>query len=228
MKRIPLLLLAALFVCANLPAVAGLPGADNSADINNEFVHVIHGKDMPHVLSQRHRHDVNRVMIYLDAGDMDIMPESGPVVHQHWHAGEVAWSPARGWHTSENVGSKPMRMVEIELKKPGPRVPPTRNPKLDPLRIDPSHYKLLFENSQVRVMRSWREPGGSEPLHEHAGAGRVTVFLTNLDSRVKSASGAVTMQHALAGDATWSAGSVVHSSTNTGKNRIEVIVVEVK
>lgn len=222
MKRSLWLLLALLVSCAAAPAAA------NSADISNDYVHVIHGTDQPRVLSPLHRHEFNRVMIYLDAGQMVITPQNGPVQKQHWQAGDVAWSPSDGWHTSENVGADPLRMVEIELKKPGPRTPPKRNPKLDPLKIDPAHYKLLFENAQVRVLRSWREPGGAEPLHEHTGAGRVTVFLTNLDAATKTPSGATSVQHQLAGDATWTAGSVVHRSTNTGKNRLEVIVVEVK
>ncbi|HWG59865.1 MAG TPA: cupin domain-containing protein [Candidatus Acidoferrales bacterium] len=222
MKRTPWLLLAFLAFCV------GSFAAGQRAEINNAYVHVIHGTDAPHVKSAPHRHEFNRVMIYLDAGEMTITPAQGPVEQQHWKAGDVAWSPARGLHTSENVGTAPLRMIEIELKKPGPAVAPRRNPKLDPLVIDPRHYALLFENRQVRVMRSWREPGGTEPLHEHTGAGRVTVFLTNLDTTTKAANGKTSTQHQRAGDATWSAGSVIHRSTNAGKNRLEVIVVEVK
>jgi hypothetical protein len=202
--------------------------ADDAVKIDNDVVRIIKATELPHNKGPLHRHAMNRVMVYLDAGDITINHEDGRVEEQHWKAGDVAWSLADGMHTSENVGVGPIRLVEIELKKPAPATPPVRKPELDPLAIDSAHYTLFFENDQVRVFRSWREPGGAEPLHEHTGAGRATVLLTNLDSKVKLANGSTIDQHGMAGDVTWSDGAVVHTSTNVGANRLEVIVVEVK
>lgn len=202
--------------------------ADNPVKIDNDVVRIVKVTDMPHAKGALHRHEMNRVMVYLDAADITINYEDGHKDEQHWKAGQVAWSPAGGMHTSENVGSEPIRIVEIELKKPAPATPPVRKPELDPLAIDTAHYVLLFENDQVRVFRSWREAGGAEPVHEHTGVGRATVLLTDLDSKVKLANGTTIDQHGSPGDVTWSAGPVTHSSTNVGANRLEVIVVEVK
>jgi hypothetical protein len=106
-------------------------------------------------------------------------------------------------------------------------VAPVRNRELDPVAIDPQHNRLLFENTQVRVFQSWREPGAAEPMHQHAGAGRATVLLTDLDGSVKLADGAISELRGAVGDVFWS-GPVTHSTTNRGSKKSEVIVVEMK
>ena len=127
-------------------------------------------------------------MIYLTSGDLNVSYQDGKVDKQHWKAGQVAWSPAGGMHISEDVGTQPLHIIEVELKKP-PSHAPARKRDLDPVAIDPKHNVLLFENAQVRVFRSMREAGGAEMMHEHAGTGRVGVFLTDLNGTVKLADG---------------------------------------
>jgi quercetin dioxygenase-like cupin family protein len=215
------LLTSVLLCCASLSA------ADDRVKIDNDVVRILKVLDTPHQKSALHRHEFNRVMIYLDNGEMEIVHEDGNKEKQHWKAGQVAWSAAGGQHTSENVGSSPLRIVEIELKRPAPASPPVRKRELDPLAIDPKHNHLLIENGQVRVFRSWREPGAAEPMHEHVGAGRATVLLTDLDGIVKLADATTSELRGSAGDVFWS-GPVTHSTTNRGSKRSEVIVVEVK
>lgn len=199
--------------------------ADDRVKIDNDAVRVLNVVDQPHTPSALHRHEVNRVMIYLSAGDLTVRYQDGKVEEQHWKPGQVAWSPAGGMHISENVGSTPLRIIEVELKKPASKAP-KRDRKLDPVAIDPKHNVLLFENAQVRVFRSWREPGATEMMHEHVGTGRVGVFLTDLDATVKLGDGSSSALHLKAGDVTWS-GPVTHATTNLGPNRFEMIVVEV-
>lgn len=194
--------------------------------VENDAVRIVEANDQPHHPGALHRHERNRVMIYLTAGDQELRYQDGHVEHQHWKAGQAAWSPAGGFHISENVGAKPLRIIEIELKKPGPAKPPLRRRELDPVAMDPAHNILLFENDQVRVFRSIREAGGTEIMHEHLGAGRVGVFLTDLNATVKLADGSSSAIHEKAGDVTWS-GPVTHATTNLGPNKLEMIVVEV-
>ena len=211
-----------------IPILFGLVlafAADDPGKIDNDAVRVLKAVDQPHHPGALHRHDVNRVMVYLTSGDQTLRYQDGKVDEQHWKAGQVAWSPAGGLHVSENVGAQPLRIVEVELKKEQSKAP-ARNPKLDPVVIDPRHNVLLFENSQVRVFRSWREAGGTEMVHEHTGTGRVGVFLTDLNATVKLADGSTNPLHLTAGDATWSA-PVTHATTNLGPNRMEMIVIEV-
>jgi quercetin dioxygenase-like cupin family protein len=217
--RMPIVLLALSTVL--------LVAADDRGKVDNDSVRIVKAVDQPHKKGSLHQHTVNRVMIYLDAGDITLVSEDGRKDAQHWKAGQVAWSPAGGKHTSENVGDSPIRIVEIELKKPAPSIAPARRPDLDPVKIDAKHNVLLFENDQVRVFRSWREAGKSEPMHEHAGTGRIAVLLTDMDARVKTQDGKETALRGSAGDSFWS-GPVIHSTTNIGPQRIEMIVVEVK
>jgi hypothetical protein len=199
--------------------------ADDRVKIDNASVRVLNVVDQPHSPSALHQHELNRVMIYLTSGDLDVRYQDGHVDKQHWKVEQVAWSPAGGMHISENVGATPLHIIEVELKKASSKAP-ARNPKLDPVAIDPKHNILLFENAQVRVFRSIREAGGTEMMHEHAGTGRVGVFLTDLNATVKIADGSSTPLHVKAGDVTWS-GPVAHATTNLGPNKLGMIVVEV-
>jgi quercetin dioxygenase-like cupin family protein len=199
--------------------------ADDRVKIDNDAVRVLNVVDLPHNPSALHRHELNRVMVYLTSGDLNVRYQDGHVEEQHWKAGQVAWSPAGELHISENIGAKPLHIIEVELKK-APSKAPVRNPKLDPVAIDPAHNVLLFENAQVRVFRSLREAGGTEMMHEHAGTGRVGVFLTDLNATVKLADGSSSPLHVQAGDVSWSA-PVTHATTNLGPNKLEMIVIEV-
>lgn len=194
--------------------------------IDNDFVRVIRTVVPPHEKTPVDEDPFNRVMVYLDQGALEVRSQDGRVEKHHFRAGQAVWAAAAGPQTSENTGREPVRVIEIELKKPGPVTAPVRAKDLDPVAIDPKHNILLFENDQVRVFRSWREPGAEERLHEHTGAGRVAVFLTDIDAAVH-AQGSETPLHASAGEVSWS-GPATHSALNTGARKFEMIVVEVK
>ena len=207
--------------------VPALAAADDRVKFDNDAVRVLKITDVPHKKSTLHKHELNRVMIYLTAGDLDVTAENGKVEHQHWKAEQVAWSPAGGLHTSENVSEKPLVIVEVELKRKSPAAP-RRDPKLDPVAIDPKHNNLIYENAQVRVFRSWREPGMSELMHEHTGAGRVVVLLTDIYAKVRMGNGEASELKDKAGEVHWTAGGSTHVGTNAGAARFDMILVEVK
>lgn len=196
-------------------AVIDAPPADQT-DIDNDFVRATRSLIPPREKTEPREHPFNRVLVYLDDATFE---------KQRLRAGQAAWSSS-GMHSIGNAGSAPVRVIEIELKQPAPVNPPVRAKELDPVLIDPKHNILLFENDQVRVFRSWREPGASERFHEHTGAGRVGVFLTDIDATIRS-DGPETKLHAGAGDVSWS-GPAKHAATNTGARKFEMIVVEVK
>jgi hypothetical protein len=200
--------------------------AEGRVQIDNEFVRAISMVVAPHEKTEPAGRPLPRVIVYLDKGAFQIRNGNGAASKHDFRAGSAVWSPAEGIHTRENTGRAPVRMVEIELKKPAPVVFPARLKELDPLAIDPKHNILLFENDQVRVFRSWREPGASELLHEHTGVGRVAVFLTDIDAVIRG-DGQETSLHAPAGEVSWS-GPAKHAAVNTGSRKFEMIVVEVK
>ncbi len=202
--------------------------ADDRVKIDNEFVKVLKVTSEPGAKSAPHVHTVNRVMIYLGAGAIDIAFPDGRVDHQKWKPEQVAWSPAASTHTSHNVGGTSIPIVEVELKQPAPSSPPKRDPKLDPVAIDAKHNILLLENDQVRVFRSWREPGQSEMMHEHTGRGRIVVLLTSIDAKVKAGDGTESSMKLPAGEIRWTQGPVTHAGTNSGASRFDMILIELK
>jgi len=214
-------------ILAALLFLSCVAAADDRVAIDKQAVRVLKVLEQPHQKTPLHQHVYNRVIVYLDAGEMTVHPDRGLVEVNRYAAGQVTWSPAGGKHISENSGNAPMRIVEIELKNPAPKTPPPRSPALDPVTLDPEHNVLLFENPQVRVFRSWREPGAQEKMHEHVGAGRVAILLTDIHAQVKLADGTSSKLDGSAGEALWSL-PVKHAATNLGSKKFEMIIVEVK
>ena len=127
-----------------------LPAQSPPAPIENEFVRVVYATDQPVAKpGALHEHKQNRVMIYLDPGDMQIRYADGRIDNQHWKAGEVAWSAAGGMHTSQNVSKAPIRIVEIEVRSPG-----VTSETVSRL------FKPIIDNPQVLVYENTQAPAG--------------------------------------------------------------------
>ena len=92
-----------------LPLIAFALHGQSTVNIENPTVRILTAIDRPHQKSALHKHDSNRVMIYLTAGDLDVTTEDGRTDHQHWKAGDIAWSPGGPLHVSENVGAGELR-----------------------------------------------------------------------------------------------------------------------
>ena len=179
--------------------------------------------EQPHHPGPMHVHPTSRVQVYLGAGEMAFTLPDGKVEKAVFKAGDVRWSPAGVRHISENISDHPFQLVEIELKnQPHPFTPSD----LDPLKTDPKHYSLEFENDQVRVIRAHMGPHESVPVHEHT-LNRVTVFLTDQNIRATNPDGKVqTMVHK-AGDVIWSTPQT-HKEENLNDRPFEVVAVEIK
>jgi len=145
--------------------------------IDDPRVRVVVATEQPHKPSAMHEHGMNRVMIYLGDGEMKYTSANGKVQILKFKTGDVKWNPAEGPHTSENISDHPFQMVEIELKNK-PQSPPTVLSKLDPLKVDPKHYTLEFENEQTRVLRVRFGPMEKGLEHEHTYS-NVVVYLND-------------------------------------------------
>src|SRR5260370_39546647 len=51
----------------------------------------------------------------------------------------------------------------------------------DPVKVDPRHYKVEFENERVRVLRIKYGPGEQSVMHSHPEA--IAVFLTDTNHK---------------------------------------------
>src|SRR5438093_11787045 len=71
----------------------------------------------------------------------------------------------------------------------------------DPVKVDPKHYKVEFENDQVRVLRIQYGPGEKSVMHSHPDA--VQVFLTDTHARFTYPDGKNEELNAKAGQAAW-------------------------
>jgi beta-alanine degradation protein BauB len=205
-------------------ALAPIPTQPSAPLFENNEVKVFRALEKDHVLGKFHQHQMNRVMVYLQSGRQRFEYQDGrPPEVFDWKAGQVVWSPPTGMHLPQ-VLDHDFNIIEIELKTPGTDKAVTGD--LDPLKVDPVHYKLEFENPQVRVVRVRVEPHGVTRMHAHS-TDRVTIFLTDEKFRVKDGTGKVEMVEHKAGDVVW-ATPTEHEEQNLSDQPFEAVTVEVK
>lgn len=95
----------------------------------------------------------------------------------------------------------------------------------DPVKVDANHYKVEFENSQVRVLRIKVNPGEKSVMHRHPNA--VAIFLTDLDGKFTFPNGTSESVTSKAGEARWTP-AITHLPENTSSQPFELILVELK
>jgi hypothetical protein len=143
-----------------------LPFTPATVPFDNKLARVQLSSAAPKELTPPHVHLINRVMIYFDAGTNRITYQNGVVRLEVFRAGDVQWNNAMGTHTAEIIAAGPVNIAHIELKSPANMVPTIRYSALDPLKLDPAHYKVEIENNQVRVLRLHLKRGEKTPLYE--------------------------------------------------------------
>ena len=95
----------------------------------------------------------------------------------------------------------------------------------DPVKVDPKHYTVEFENEHVRVLRIKYGPGEKSVMHSHPES--IAVFLTD-------AHGKFTYPDGRTEDINAKAGTVQrmdahsHLPESSSKKAFEVIAVELK
>jgi quercetin dioxygenase-like cupin family protein len=95
----------------------------------------------------------------------------------------------------------------------------------DLAKVDPTHCKVVFENTYVRVLRWTEAPGDKVPMHKHPAL--VSVSLTAGKTRFTSPDGKTEEVESSPGQATWSE-PTAHSSENLSAAPEEVVQVELK
>jgi len=199
--------------------------AQSATGIDNDQVRVVTVTDQPHVKSKLHEHPFNRVMVYLRPGRQEIISADGKKTTLTWNAGDVKWSPASGMHTSEVISDAPVTIVELEVKKPGDPAKKITT-TLDPLKVAPKNFSLIFENEQVRALRLKLGPHESVPTHEYT-LSHLTVCMTDLNARLTAAGGAAEAVQHKTGDFKWS-GPSQEKIENLSDQPLETVVLEMK
>ena len=203
--------LARCGLSALLAAVTLLGQAPSNVKIDSPQARVLVVTEQPHHPSALHEHPMNRVMIYLGSGQMMRRTPDGKMQKLEFKAGDVRWSPAEGPHTSEYIADQPFQLVEIELKnQPQPHI---EMPGNDPLKADPKHYSLEFENDQVRVLRVRFGPHEKGVLHEH----KLNHIVVYLNDQAKGKAGEVRLDEPM-----------THTEENPLDHAVERIAVDLK
>jgi len=97
--------------------------------------------------------------------------------------------------------------------------------KADPVKVDPKHYKVEFENESVRVLRISYGPAEKSVMHNHPNA--VAVFLTDGMTRMTTPDGKSQDMPTKAGGASWTPAGA-HLPQNVGNKPFELVLVELK
>jgi quercetin dioxygenase-like cupin family protein len=95
----------------------------------------------------------------------------------------------------------------------------------DPLKVDPKHYTVEFENSQVRVLRIKVRPKEKSVMHQHPDA--VAIFVTDTNAKFTFPDGKTEDANRKAGDVLWTP-ATTHLPENASDQAFEVILVELK
>src|SRR6476469_4373250 len=95
----------------------------------------------------------------------------------------------------------------------------------DPTVVDAKHYKVMFENDQVRVLKITYGPKEKSVMHEHPNA--VAVFLVDGQIKFELADGKSQDAAVKAGQAMFTPGGK-HLPENVGDKPFEVVLVELK
>jgi len=95
----------------------------------------------------------------------------------------------------------------------------------DPVKVDPKHYTVVFENNEVRVLRVHYAPGEKSVMHSHPDS--VAVFMEDEKAKMTHPDGKSEEVSGKKGEAIFTpAGS--HLPENIGSGPLDVILVELK
>lgn len=193
---------------------------DYKVEIDNAWVRVLRVKHPPHARIAMHQHPAT-VAVFLTEIHEKITGADGTVRNLDRKAGEVGFNEANK-HAEENLANQPLEAVIIELKPGAPKSPPIT---LDPVKLDPEHHPVVFENDRVRVLRTILPPHVKAPMHEHPHY--VVVYLTELHTSMKLGDGRVVDNPRQPGEIAWR-DALKHQTEQMGDKTAMEIQVELK
>ena len=195
---------------------------DFKVEIDNQWVRVLRLRFGPHGSHGMHQHP-NSVLVFLTNTDLKITKMDGAVQEVHRKAGEVFYLDAAR-HSEVNLSDQAAEVVLVELK-PENFQEAHQTVTLDPVKLDAEHHTVPFENERVRVLRTVLEPHIKSPVHEHPHY--VVIYLTDLHTTMKLATGVMVDNPRKAGEIAWR-DAYSHQTENIGEQTAVEIQVELK
>jgi quercetin dioxygenase-like cupin family protein len=95
----------------------------------------------------------------------------------------------------------------------------------DPVKVDPTHYKVVFENAGVRVLKIDYAPGSKSVMHQHPDS--IVIPLVASKVRFATPDGKSADQE-LPNESAMYTPAGRHSPSNIGTARVDAILVEFK
>jgi quercetin dioxygenase-like cupin family protein len=95
----------------------------------------------------------------------------------------------------------------------------------DPVKADPKHYKVTFENENVRILRISVPPHEGAPMHSHPAS--VLIWITDSHIKLTHPDGKTEEAFRPAGQTNWSEAET-HAGENIGETNSECVQVEFK
>ncbi len=127
----------------------------------NDRVRVLHFNEPGHSKLPMHSHPAY-VTVAFTAGHGRYTFPDGKTTDQHTKANDVTYSEAIT-HAFESLSGAASESIMVELKKPGAAA--AAKTTLDPVELDPKHYKVVIDNDQVRVLRAKYGPHEKSVMH---------------------------------------------------------------
>ena len=189
----------------------------------NDQVRVLRFTEPGHSKLPMHSHSNSYVAVGFNADDSKYTFPDGKTSEERTKAGEASYSKSVT-HASENLTDKTSEAVMVELKAHAGAAPSAKT-ELDPVKVDPKHYKVLIDNDEVRVLRAKYGPHEKSVMHEHPNS--VAVFMTDGHVKFNLADGTSQDSDAKAHDAIWTPAGK-HLPVNLTDKPMEVVIVELK
>lgn len=191
-------------------------------EFENDHVRILRVKYGPKEKSVMHQHPAGVAVSLTEMKGNFALP-GGKVEERRFKVGEVRWTDAES-HLPESLSDKPFEVILIELKGGKTTGKTTPSVTEDPAKVDSKHYKVEFENDQVRVLRVKLGPQEKTQMHVHPA--NIAIFLTDGHARFTLPDGKKQEATLKAGQFLW-AGQERHAGENLG-GPFEAIVVELK
>jgi quercetin dioxygenase-like cupin family protein len=189
--------------------------------LENDQVRVLKIHYNPKEKSVMHEHPAS-VVVFLNNSKTTFTLPDGSKLDGGGTPGQAQFTEA-GKHLPQNVGKTPVEAVLVELKsKPGTA---SAAPTADPVKVDPAHHKVLFENDRVRVLRIKFKAQDKTKPHDHPNA--VAIYLTDVKAKFTLSDGKTREGGGKRGEATWAAAEH-HTVQNTAGKPADIVLVELK
>jgi len=95
----------------------------------------------------------------------------------------------------------------------------------DPAKVDPKHYKVVFNNEYVRILDVRQKPGEKSPMHSHPN--HVVYWLAGSTLKFTSSDGKTKTVTTKAGQAVWR-NAETHTVEVIGKTESHALDIELK